>query len=86
MKKLKLVDHLDRIASALEDIARKADMMSDDGKPPDVVIQNDSLGSCPSCDSIEVDQRGSYPNSIYRCKKCSLIWVNDADSVFKDQS
>lgn len=74
----------ERIAVALERIAGCMEANSAPVAEPSPVMVNESMGSCPNCESFEeIEQRGKYPQAIYRCGKCETIWVNDANAVFE---
>ena len=73
---------LDRIATALETIAKIAEKGGADDQPTTDVAVHDSMGSCPECESSEVKQQGRYPAAIYQCDKCQHLWVNEPDAFF----
>lgn len=75
--------HLDRIATALEGILALVEKGGAEEPPKTEVAVNDSMGSCPECESTEVKQQGRYPAAIYQCDKCQHMWVNEPDAFFK---
>lgn len=74
----------ERLTVALETIAEIAKKGGADEKPQQEVAVDDSMGSCPECESTEVEQKGRYPAAIYHCTKCNHLWVNSAEAFFKD--
>jgi hypothetical protein len=71
---------LRRIAEALEKLVEQA---VPDSKLPTEVHVDDSQGTCPSCQCLEVLLEGDYPRTIYKCCNCGHVWVNDEDSWFQ---
>ena len=74
----------ERLTLALETIADVVKKGGVDDKPAQEIAVDDSMGSCPECDSVEIEQKGRYPAAIYRCSKCSHLWVNSPEAFFKD--
>lgn len=73
-----IATQLSRIANVLELVASAN---KENSSQP--IIEDDSIGSCPNCNSIDVMQEGIFPKSIFRCRSCQLIWVNNADEYFR---
>lgn len=67
-----------RIANAIEEAVSQT-------RPGDIetqVMVNESLGECPSCESIRVQQQGNYPKVIFKCLECQQVWVTDEKHWF----
>jgi len=79
-----LFNSIERIAIALEGILSLVKSGGAEKEPPKEVSVNDSMGSCPDCDSHEVSQRGRYPAAIYQCSKCEYLWVNEPNAFFNN--
>ena len=73
-------NQLRRIADALEELVEGS---KPDSKPPDDVHFDESMGTCPSCEHFDVQQKGNYPQVMYKCGNCSYMWVNDSDAWFE---
>lgn len=79
-----LLDHareinasLVRIADVLENVARANES---NNKTP--IMEDDSIGTCPNCESTDIDQAGNIPNALFKCKTCNAIWMNKDAQFF----
>ena len=71
-----------RIAEALERIADTMERGGAEEMPPPIDV-NDSMGSCPSCGSLNTKQFGDYPKAVYQCQDCEHAWANQ--EIFEGQ-
>tara|TARA_R110002096_G_scaffold51401_3_gene134402 strand:+ start:927 stop:1157 length:231 start_codon:yes stop_codon:yes gene_type:complete len=72
----------ERIVIALERIADQGDQPEPEEQPMPIA-HDDSMGTCPQCESCEVKTVGTYPKSIYKCDGCDFMWVNQPDAFFQ---
>lgn len=72
--------HLARIADAIEFAVRYN--AKEDITP---VASSDSIGTCPNCDSISVQQSGALPNAIFKCGQCNFTWISSEDERFNSR-
>lgn len=82
----KINDTLSRIAVYLKKVSDSLDVFVEQTmapKEPEVpIMTDDSMGSCPQCENTKVHQVGEYPNSIYQCQSCEVMWVNHENKFF----
>jgi len=68
---------LRRIADTLEHVAK-----ANDSKDVTPIVESDSIGACPGCQSTEVVQKGDLPNAIFHCNNCKLVWMENVNDYF----
>lgn len=49
---------------------------------PTPVSINDSIGTCPECNSSLVEQQGELPKALFRCLTCNVVWINSLHEYF----
>lgn len=75
-----IVDLIRSIAFQLERIGDLIESIVSSGDKNSVpIIENDSIGTCPSCHSSKVLVEGNYPKVVYKCTDCNQIWVNNGE-------
>lgn len=81
-----ILECLKEAATQFKRIADTLDKVVEQTQSADVPIEpavDDSTGSCPNCDSVEVAQEGVYPNAVYKCGGCQQIWINSENDILK---
>lgn len=68
---------LERIADTLEHVAK-----ANDSKDVTPIAEDDSIGACPQCESVDVKQDGELPKAIFKCNNCNLVWMGNANDYF----